>query len=324
MIANGGTVPQPSQPSRLSGLDDSAVADRVNRGLTNAFTQETSRSLWSIIRENLFTLFNAIILSCFVVLLVLGRWQDALFGLSALANTIIGTTQEYRAKRALEGISVLSAPHARVIRNSEERTIDLAQVVMDDVIILRAGDQIPADAVVFTARDLEVDESMLTGESEPIGKADGDRVLSGSVVVAGEGRALVDRVGAESFANSLAHEAKRFSLVASELRTSIDRVLTWVAWIIGPVTLLVFNAQVIVLGGWSYVLSTDVWVDVAVSTIAAVVAMVPLGLVLMTSIAFAVGSVRLARQQVLVQELPAVEGFSCRCHRCFSWGVRAD
>lgn len=300
----------PSHPSRLSGLDDGAVADRVNRGLTNAFTQETSRSLWNIIRENLFTLFNAIILSCFVLLLALGRWQDALFGLSALANTIIGTTQEYRAKRALESISVLSAPHARVLRNSEERTIDLAQVVMDDVIILRAGDQIPADAVVFTARDLEVDESMLTGESEPVDKADGDRVLSGSVVVAGEGRALVDRVGAQSFANSLAHEAKRFSLVKSELRTSIDRVLTWVAWIIGPVTLLVFNAQVMVLGGWSFVLSTGVWVDVAVSTIAAVVAMVPLGLVLMTSIAFAVGSVKLARQQVLVQELPAVEGLA--------------
>ena len=108
------------QTSRATGLDDTAVADRVSQGLTNAFTQETSRSLWSIIRENLFTLFNAIILSCFVLLLVLGRWQDALFGLSALANTVIGTTQEYRAKRTLDRISVLSAPHARVLRNSEE------------------------------------------------------------------------------------------------------------------------------------------------------------------------------------------------------------
>ncbi|MFT2816705.1 HAD-IC family P-type ATPase [Leifsonia sp. A12D58] len=298
------------QTSRLTGLDDIAVADRVSQGLTNAFTQETSRSLWSIVRENLFTLFNAIILSCFVLLLVLGRWQDAQFGLSALANTVIGTTQEYRAKRTLDRISVLSAPHARVLRNSEERTVALAEVVMDDVIILRAGDQVPADAVVFSARDLEVDESMLTGESEPVDKTDGDSVLSGSVVVAGEARALVDRVGAQSYANTLATEAKRFSLVTSELRSSIDRVLTWVTWIIGPVTLLVFNAQVMVLGGWSYVMSTGVWVDVAVSTIAAVVAMVPLGLVLMTSIAFAVGSVKLARQQVLVQELPAVEGLA--------------
>lgn len=302
-------------PSNDNGLSDAEVADRVGRGLTNAYTQESSRSVWNIIRANVFTLFNAIIVSCGIVLFALGRWQDALFGISAIANALIGTTQEFRAKRTLDRISVLNAPNARVLRRgadgtATERKLDIAEVVLDDIVVLRAGDQVPADAIVSFTHELQIDESMLTGESDPVEKAPGDRVLSGSVVVGGEGRARVDRVGADSFANSLASEAKRFSLVASELRSSIDRVLKWVTWIIGPVTLLVLNAQVVALGGWTEVGPSGKWVDAVVATIAAIVAMVPLGLVLMTSITFAVGSVKLARQQVLVQELPAVEGLA--------------
>lgn len=292
------------------GLSDAEVADRLSRGLSNAFKQESSRSVWTIVRANVFTLFNAIIVSCGIVLFVLGRWQDALFGISAVANALIGTSQEFRAKRTLDRISVLNAPSARVLRAGEEKKIEIGSVVMDDIVVLRAGDQVPADAIVTFGHDLQVDESMLTGESDPVEKAPNDRVLSGSVVVGGEGRARVDRVGADSFANSLASEAKRFSLVSSELRSSIDRVLKWVTWIIGPVTLLVLNAQVVALGGWAHVIPSGKWIDAVVATIAAIVAMVPLGLVLMTSITFAVGSVKLARQQVLVQELPAVEGLA--------------
>jgi cation-transporting ATPase E len=186
----------------------------------------------------------------------------------------------------------------------------LDDVVLDDTLVLRAGDQVPADGVVAASRGLQVDESMLTGESDAVEKTEDDRVLSGSVVVAGEGTAVVDRVGADSFANSLAAEAKRFSLVASELRSSIDRVLKWVTWFVGPVALLVLNAQMLAQGGWAAASASGAWRDAATATIAAVVAMVPLGLVLMTSITFAVGAVKLARQQVLVQELPAVEGLA--------------
>ena len=293
-----------------SGLSAAEVAERVAAGRTNAFVQDTSRSVWSIVRANVLTLFNGIILACFLVLLAIGRWQDALFGFSAVANAVIGSVQEYRAKRALDRLALLNAPHARVLRDGAEAEVDAAAVVADDTLVLRAGDQVPADALVSSAHGLQLDESMLTGESDPVEKAPADRVLSGSVVVGGEGTAVVDRVGADSFANSLAAEAKRFSLVASELRSSINRVLKWVAWIIGPVALLVLNAQMISQGGWMEAWESGAWRDAAVATIASVVAMVPLGLVLMTSITFAVGAVKLARQQVLVQELPAVEGLA--------------
>ncbi|MCI4656972.1 HAD-IC family P-type ATPase [Cryobacterium zhongshanensis] len=293
-----------------TGLTAAEVAERVAAGRTNAFVQDTSRSVWSIVRANVLTLFNGIILACFLVLLAIGRWQDALFGFSAIANAIIGTVQEYRAKRALDRLALLNAPHARVLRDGGEQEIDVAAVVMDDTLVLRAGDQVTADAIAAGSRGLQIDESMLTGESDAVDKAPGDRVLSGSVVVAGEGTATVDRVGADSFANSLTAEAKRFSLVASEIRTSLNRVLKWVAWIIGPIALLVLNAQMVAQGGWEEAAAGGAWRDAATATIAAVVAMVPLGLVLMTSITFAVGAVKLARQQVLVQELPAVEGLA--------------
>ncbi|MCD4849474.1 HAD-IC family P-type ATPase [Arthrobacter sp. AK01] len=296
--------------SSVQGLSSAEVAERVAAGQTNAFVQDTSRSVWSIVRANVLTLFNGIILACFIVLFAIGRWQDALFGFSAIANAVIGSVQEYRAKRALDRLALLNAPHARVMRDGSEAEIDLDAVVLDDTLVLRAGDQVPADGLVSASRGLQVDESMLTGESDAVEKADGDRVLSGSVVVAGEGTAVVDRVGADSFANSLAAEAKRFSLVASELRSSIDRVLKWVTWFVGPVALLVLNAQMIAQGGWAEASASGAWRDAATATIASVVAMVPLGLVLMTSITFAVGAVKLARQQVLVQELPAVEGLA--------------
>ncbi|MCR2817259.1 HAD-IC family P-type ATPase [Microbacterium sp. zg.Y1090] len=292
------------------GLTAQEVQQRIAAGQTNAYRQQASRSAWSIIRANVFTLFNGLVLGCFTLLLVIGRWQDALFGLSALANTVIGSVQEFRAKAALDRLALLNAADARVHRDGEETTIAVADVVLDDVLVLRAGDEIPADAEVSEARDLQVDESLLTGESEPVDKGPGDRVLSGSVVVEGSGLARVDRVGAESFAHSLTAQAKRFSLVASELRSSIDRVLRWVTWIIFPVALLVLNAQMDVQGGWAEAWRTGAWREAATSSIAAVIAMIPLGLVLMTSIAFAVGAVRLAGRQVLVQELAAVEGLA--------------
>ncbi|WP_202567539.1 HAD-IC family P-type ATPase [Agreia sp. COWG] len=300
-----------SAASAARGLTSAEVAERTEAGQTNAFVQDTSRSVWSIVRANVLTLFNAIILVCFVVLFAIGRWQDALFGFSAVANAIIGSVQEYRAKRALDRLAVMNAPHARVLRDAAEAEIDIAGVVLGDTIVLRAGDQIAADALVSGSRGLQVDESMLTGESDAVEKAPGDRVLSGSIVVGGEGSAEVDRVGADSFANSLSAQAKKFSLVASELRSSINRVLKWVAWFIGPVSLLVLNAQMMTQrGGWAGAVESGAWRDAAVATIASVVAMVPLGLVLMTSITFAVGAVKLARQQVLVQELAAVEGLA--------------
>lgn len=294
----------------LTGLTPVEVAERRDSGLTNEYSPPTSRSLGAILRANVLTLFNGIIAGCFVVLLLLGRWQDALFGLSALANAIIGTVQEFRAKRSLDRLALLNTPLARVRRAGSDEQLAVGDVVLDDVLVLRPGDQVPADAIVHDADRLQLDESLLTGESDPVAKSAGDSLLSGSVVVAGEGTAVVTRVGADSYANQLAGEARRFSLVASELRSSIDRVLRWLAWAVGPIGLLVFSSQLLVLGGWEQSFVSGEWRQAAVNTVAAVVAMIPLGLVLMTSIAFAVGAVRLSQRKVLVQELPAVEGLA--------------
>jgi len=292
------------------GLTQVAVAERIATGTTNAFTPDSSRSVWNIVSANVFTLFNAIVGACFLILLLLGRWQDALFGLAAFANAVIGCVQEFRAKRALDRLALLNAPLARVRREGAELEIAPTEVVLDDILVLRAGDQVPADAVVVDERALQIDESVLTGESDPVDKGDGDEALSGSVVVGGEGDAQVTRVGADSYANKFAGEAKRFSLVSSELRTSIDRVLKWVGWGIGPIGLLVLNAQMMVAGGWVQAWESGTWVQAVVNTIASLTAMIPLGLVLVTSIAFAVGAAKLASRQVLVNELPAVEGLA--------------
>lgn len=292
------------------GLSQEDVRQRMAEGRDNAFDQNTSRSVWSIIRANLFTLFNGIIGGCFLVLLLLGRWQDALFGFSAVANALIGSVQEFRAKRALDKLALLYAPSARVLRAGDEQEITPDSVVIDDLLVLRAGDQVAADAVVLDSKGLELDESMLTGESDPVEKALNAPVLSGSTVVAGEGIARVDKVGADSFAHSFAKEAKKFSLMASELRSSIDLVLKWVTWLVGPISLLVLNSQMVAAGGWADAIRTGAWGQAAVNTIAAIVAMIPLGLVLMTSIAFAVGAVKLSKSKVLIQELPAVEGLA--------------
>jgi cation-transporting ATPase E len=302
------TSPTPVDPA--VGLTQPQVAERIAAGRTNAFTADSSRSVWNIVSANVFTLFNAIVGGCFLILLLLGRWQDALFGLAAFANAIIGCVQEFRAKAKLDRLALLNAPRARVRRGGEELEIAPADVVLDDILILRAGDQVPADAVVAAGRALQIDESMLTGESDAVDKNHGDDALSGSVVVAGEGDAQVTRVGADSYANKFADEAKRFSMVSSELRTSIDRVLTWVGWGVGPIGLLVLNAQMMVAGGWVEAWESGTWVQAVVNTIAALTAMIPLGLVLVTSIAFAVGAAKLAGRQVLVNELPAVEGLA--------------
>ncbi|MBW9092413.1 HAD-IC family P-type ATPase [Microbacterium jejuense] len=300
----------PAAPGLDPGLSATDVAERVAAGRTNAHTADTSRSVWNIVRANVFTLFNGIVFACFFVLFLLGRWQDALFGIAAFANSIIGCVQEFRAKAALDRLALLNAPRARVRRERDEAELAPAEVVIDDVLVLRAGDQVPADADVIESRGLQIDESMLTGESDAVDKVPGDEALSGSIVVAGEGAARVTRVGAESYANRFAGEAKRFSLVASEVRSSVNRVLKWMSWIIGPVGLLVCNAQMMVFGGWAAAFESGDWVQAIVNSIAAITAMIPLGLVLMTSIAFAVGAAKLASKQVLVNELPAVEGLA--------------
>ena len=293
-----------------SGLGPTEVVDRQNAGLTNAVAQSSSRSFWQIFRANVFTLFNAIVATSFILLLALGQWKDALFGVTAVTNAVIGVVQEYKAKRLLDALAILTAPDVRVLRGGETLSIPSAQVVLDDVLVLRTGDQVSADAVVLAAGGLQVDESLLTGESLPVERRPGDTLLSGSSVVAGNAFARATAVGPSSFASGLTAEAKRFSLVHSEIRAATNRVLRFIAISLAPIMLMVINGQMQTLGGWRVALETGSWRLGAVGAVASVIAIVPLGLVLMTSVAFAVGGVRLARQNVLIQELASVEGLA--------------
>ncbi|GAA3315300.1 HAD-IC family P-type ATPase [Arthrobacter ramosus] len=293
-----------------SGLSHAEVTARTEAGLTNRVPDGPSRTLWQILRANVLTLFNAVVVGSFVLLLLLGQWRDALFGFAALGNALIGIVQEYRAKRSLDRLAILYAPHARVLRDGAVHDLAVEDIVCDDILVLRTGDQVSADAVVLDGDGLELDESLLTGESDPVSKMPDAEVLSGSSVVAGHGTARVVRVGADSYASRLTAEAKRFSVVNSEIRNSLNRILRWISWLLLPVMVLVVNGQMQASGGWEQAISTGNWRTGAVGAVASVIAMIPLGLVLLTSVAFAVGGIRLAREKVLIQELAAVEGLA--------------
>ncbi|MGV8969935.1 MAG: HAD-IC family P-type ATPase [Microbacteriaceae bacterium] len=295
--------------SRLAeqGLTSVEVHQRVEAGLDNAVPFDTTRSFWLILRSNLVTLFNAVVGGCFALLLVLGYWQDALFGFFIIANILIGVVQEFRAKRTLDKLALINTPLARVIRDGHVVELAPSAVLMDDAMLLRAGDQLCADAVVLTAKNLEVDESLLTGEAEPVRVAPGREVLSGSSVVGGEAVARVVRVGADSYASTLTAEARAFTMVHSEIRAGLDRVILWISWALVPIGAVVVNGQMQAAGGWALAIESGAWREAAVAAIASIISMVPQGLVFITSVAFAVGAVKLARRQVLVQELAAVE-----------------
>ena len=284
-----------------AGLTSAQVAERRSRGLANAGGERTSRSVAEILRANILTRFNFILGVLLAVILVAGQPQDALFGIVLVTNALIGIAQELRAKRTLDRLAVLSAPRVRVIRDGAPQDIAVADLVAGDLVDLRAGDQLVADGVVRASASLEADESLLTGESEPVGKRAGDRLLSGSFVVAGSGGYQATGVGADAYARKLAAQARRFALVRSELMDGINRILRYVTWAIGPVAVL------LVISGWHAHGNVR---QVASGTVAALVGMVPQGLVLLTSVAFGVAAVTLARRRVLVQQLPAVEGLA--------------
>ena len=308
--ARGALAPVDATQLAESGLTAAQVKERRVAELTNVVAHESSRSIWAIVRANVFTLFNTVLGSCLVLVLLVGDPRDALFGFIVVANAAIGVVQEYRAKRTLDKLAVLHAPRARVLRDGAEAEIAVAEVVHDDVLLLRTGDQVPADATMLASEALEIDESLLTGESDPVAKSVGDAALSGSAVVAGYGSARVHAVGAESYASALTAEARRFSLVNSEIRNSINRIILYIAWALIPIIVLVINGQMSAHGGWRAAIATGDWRIAVVSAVASIVAMIPEGLVLLTSISFGMAAVTLARKQVLVQELPAVEGLA--------------
>jgi len=294
-------VPQPVRRTGRDGLSVADVADRERDGLVNRVDERTSRSILEIARSNILTRFNAILGTMFVLILVFGAPQDGLFGFVLVANAMLGIGQEWRAKRTLDRLAVLSAPHARVVRAGTTAEVPLSDVVLDDLVELRAGDQLVADGIVRESSGLEVDEALVTGESEPRTKGADAAVLSGSIVVAGSGRYQATRVGADAYVRRLASEARRFTLARSELVDGTNRILQLVQWAIIPTAILLAFSQFKAFHSGRRAVA---------GVIAGVVAMIPEGLVLLTSLAFAVAAVSLARKRVLMQELQAVEGLA--------------
>jgi cation-transporting P-type ATPase E len=283
------------------GLSAAEVAERVRDGRVNDVPGSPTRTVAQIVRANIFTRFNALLGAMLAIILVVGPLQDALFGFVLVANASIGIVQELRAKRTLDRLTLLTAPKARAIRDAEAHEIAVGEVVLDDLLELAPGWQVVVDGEVVATDGLEVDESLLSGEPDPVLKRPGDPVMSGSFVAAGSGRYRATRVGADAYAVKLAADARRFTLTRSELRSGIDRILTYVTYAIVPTAALLFISQLRARGTWREAVS---------GAVAGTVAMVPEGLVLLTSLAFAVAVVRLARRRVLVQELQAVEGLA--------------
>ncbi len=288
---------------RNSGLSRAEVEQRVRAGQTNDLPDRTGRSVADIVRANVFTRINAILCVLFLLVLATGSLIDGMFGLLIVANSVVGIVQELRAKRTLDKLAIVGQAQPVVRRDGVAHTVAPGEVVLDDLIELGPGDQIVVDGEVRESEHLEIDESLLTGEADAIGKVVGDRVLSGSFVASGSGAYRATKVGRDAYAAQLAAEASKFTLVNSELRNGINTILKVITYLLIPAGLVTIYNQLFASHGES-------WRAALNGMVAALVPMVPEGLVLMTSIAFAVGVVRLGQRNCLVQELPAIEGLA--------------
>ena len=289
-VASSGSAPR--------GLSAAEVEQRRLQGRTNDVPDAPVRTVGQIVRNNVLTPVNAIIGSMFVLIMVAGFPADALFAGVVVSNSVIGIAQELKARRTLHKLAVLSAPRARVVRDSETLEVGTSEVVADDILALQPGDQVVVDGEVVAAVGLEVDESLLTGESDPVDKAPGDGVMSGSFVSAGAGWYRATAIGADAYAARLSEEARRFKLAGSELKGGVNLVLR-------RLTVIIPLAAVLLLG--RLLATEDRWQEALRGTVAAAVAMVPDGLVLLTSLSFITGVIALARRRALARELASVE-----------------
>lgn len=285
-------------PDPELGLTSAQAEERARKGWQNRDPDQLSKSGLQIVLDNLITFFNLLFLLFALCLFAVGQYRDTLFLGIVAANVLIGIVQEFRVKHTLDRISLLSAPTALVIRDGMQKTVPAEDLVLDDIVLLSAGDQVCADAVLCQG-GAEVNEALLTGEADLIAKAPGDRLLSGSFLAAGSCTARLDRVGADSYAARTAGEAKRRRKSRSEMMRSLDRLLRFIGAAIVPLGSVMLYKQVVLLGaGLSYGVS---------AAVAAMIGMIPEGLYLLVSAALAVSAVKLARKQTLVHELSCIE-----------------
>ena len=284
---------------QIRGLSAAEVAERVARGEVNVDAGVKTRSVRQIVRENTLTLFNAINVVLAVFVVVTGSYKNMLFMVVIVCNTLIGIVQEIRSKRTTDRLSIVASSKATVVRDGARTELPLDQLVRDDVIELGRGDQIPADSVVVKGA-CDVNESLLTGESKLVKKSEGDELMSGSFVNAGTVLARVEHVGSENYAAKISAEAKQHKAVNSEIMNSLNGIIKFVSFVIFPLGALLFARQF--FSGEHVAFN-----DAVLSTVAALVGMIPEGLILLTSTVLAVAVVRLAKSKVLVQQLYCIE-----------------
>lgn len=290
-----------------TGLTPKEVVQRIESGQSNAVKTSTSRSVQDIVRANVFTLFNGIIFAAMVLVLITGSWRDAVFGFVIIINTGIGIVTELRAKRTLDKLSILVASEFLVHRDGKDIEVSHNEIVLDDLLWIRAGEQVPADGQIIQTWGLELDESMLTGESRTVRHKVGEQVYSGATAVSGMALVKVNAVGSHSYAATLTAQAKVYKKTVSDLNKGINTILKFMTFLVVPLCILLILSQIHTVGGWGTALSTGEWRQAVVSAVAGVVGMIPEGLVLLTSLNFAVAAMRLARHNTLVQELESVE-----------------
>lgn len=283
-----------------TGLTGAEVRQRERDGRVNSRDLSTSRSLGTILRGNLLTRFNAVLGALFVVVLLTGELLDALFGAVLVANTVLGTVQEWRAKRTLDRLQLLRSPHSTVRRDGTDILVPTQRIVQDDLVVVRAGDEIPVDGTIIESDNLHVNEASLTGEAVDVARNAGDTVMSGTHATAGTGILLAVTVGAASYAQRLTLEARRFSASTSQIQRDINRLLHIAVWALVLLAPLHWWNQFRVHG------AAD-WREATGRTVAGLVGLVPEGLVLLTTLTFLTAAVQLARHSVLVQQLPAIE-----------------
>lgn len=288
------------EPNPNIGLDDLQVEERLNKGYVNVTNKSNSKSIKKIIFTNIFTFFNILMLCIAGWLISVGAIKDLFFLVIVSLNIIIGIVQEIRAKITIDKLSIISSPTAKVIRNGVTQEIGVEDIVIDDIIVFESGKQISSDSIVVDGV-IEVNESLLTGESDAIIKRAGDTLFSGSFVVSGTCKARVDAVGEDNYIEKLTKEAKRYNKPKSELLLSLNMIIRFMAVVIVPIGAILFCIQ------FDNLLGTMDLTDSTRKTAGAMIGMIPSGLYLLTSIALAVGVIRLAQNNVLVQELYCIE-----------------
>ena len=285
-------------PDPSFGLSDEQVDERVGQNLTNGHEEIKTKPISRIVRDNLITPFNILNVILAILVLAVGSYKNLLFMGVIICNTIIGIFQEIKAKKTIDKLSIVTAPKARVVRNGRKLGVPVSDVVLDDIILLSSGDQICTDCIIADG-ECEADESLVTGESDPVAKSAGSSLLSGSFIVSGQCTAKVEHVGSENYAAKISENAKYIKKPNSEILTWTNRIIKFVGFSIIPIGLLLFYKQIFISG--------QAFTNAIVTTVAALIGMIPEGLVLLTSVVFAVSVIRLSMHKALVQELYSVE-----------------